>query len=97
MKSHLPSFSGKVLSVLCADEDSSQLIENPIFEVQGDRLFLIGTVPKGCSPDWLNGLSCAIAWDLVQSYVIFDSLEGYNMRREPTSPKRKKKKTKKNK
>jgi hypothetical protein len=78
MKSHLPSFAGKVLSVLCQYEDTSQLIADPKFDIQGDRLFLVGTVPKKSSQDnWMEGLPCAIAWATVQDYVIFDSIEDY--------------------
>ena len=96
MNSYLPSFSGKVLSVLSANEDTSQLIADPKFEIQGERLFLVGTVPQGSSPnDWMIGLSCAIAWDMVQDYVIFDSIEDYLTRFELTHSKHKRKKSKK--
>ncbi len=78
MKKQLPRLAGKVLSVLCAGEDTGQLISNPSFEEQGGRLFLVGTVPKDASRDnWMEGLPCAIAWDTVQDYVIFASMDDY--------------------
>jgi hypothetical protein len=78
MKKHLPQLAGKVLSVLCAGEDTGQLIYDPSFQEQGGRLFMIGTVPKEASRDnWMEGLPCAIAWDTVQDYVIFASMDDY--------------------
>jgi len=78
MKKHLPQFAGKVLSVLCAGEDTGQLIYDPSFEEQGGRLFMVGIVPKESSRDnWMEGLPCAIAWDTVQDYVIFASMDDY--------------------
>ena len=78
MKKHLPQLAGKVLSVLCVGEDTGQLIYDPTFEEQGGRLFMIGTVPKDSSRDnWMEGLQCAIAWDTVQGYVIFASIDDY--------------------
>ena len=78
MKYRLPEVAGKVLSVLCGGEDTGQLIFDPSFEEQGGRLFLIGTVPKEASRDnWMEGLACAIAWDAVQDYVIFASMDDY--------------------
>jgi hypothetical protein len=78
MKKHLPQFSGKVLSVLCAGEDTGQLIYDPAFQEQGGRLFIVGTVPKEASRDnWMEGLPCAIAWNTVQDYVVFASMDDY--------------------
>jgi hypothetical protein len=96
MKSYLPTFTGKILSVLSANEDTSQIIADAKLEIQGGRLFLVGTVPKGGSRvDWMLGLRSAIAWDMVQDYVVFDSLEDYQKRLKRTYPKGKKKKAKK--
>ena|ERR1035441_5131718 len=78
MKTQLPDFEGKVVSVVCKNEDTGQLIRSPKFEGQGGRLFLVGTVPEDASQDnWMEDLPCAIAWDTVQDYVIFDSMSDY--------------------
>ena len=78
IKKHLPQFAGKVLSVLCAGEDTGQLIRDPSFREQGGRLFWVGLVPEEASRDnWMEGLPCAIAWDAVQGYVVFDSMSDY--------------------
>jgi hypothetical protein len=82
MKTGLPNFKNKVLSVVCRGEDTGQLICNPSFEKQGHRLFIVGTVPKDASQDnWMEGLTCAIAWDTVQDsrlkiHYLLQSLQG---------------------
>ncbi len=93
MKDTKPNFNGKVLSVLCINEDTSQLISDPAFESQVGRVFLTGTVPKESSQDnWMEGLKVSIAWDTVQDYVIFESIDDYLTRLHSND---KKKKTKK--
>lgn len=85
MKRRLPQFAGKVLSVVCAGEDTGQLISNPAFEEQGERLFLVGVVPKDSSRDnWMEGLPCAVAWETVQDYVVFASMDDYLTRLHPS-------------
>ena len=67
-----------MVSVVCQNEDTGQLIRSPQFESQGGRLFLVGTVPEDASQDnWMEDLPCAIAWDTVQDYVVFDSMSDY--------------------
>ena len=78
MKAELPDFEGKVVSVVCTNEDTGQLIRSPEFKMQGGRLFMVGTVPEDASQDnWMENLPCAIAWDTVQDYVIFVSMADY--------------------
>src|ERR1044071_2359643 len=78
MKQNLPDFDGKVVSVVCKNEDTGQLIRSPRFQKQGGRLFIVGTVPEDASQDnWMEALPCAIAWDTVQDYVIFESMADY--------------------
>ena len=78
MKAKLPEFDGKVVSVVCANEDTGQLIRSPHFEDQCGRVFIVGTVPEDASQDnWMEDLPCAIAWDTVQDYVVFDSMDDY--------------------
>ena len=39
---------------------------------------MVGIVPKESSRDnWMEGLPCAIAWDTVQDYVNFASMDDY--------------------
>ena len=92
MKDQFPDFTGRVLSILCASEDTGQLIADPVFEKQAGRLFLVGIVPEQSSEDdWMRGLPCAVAWDTVQDYVVFESMSDYLKRLSPKKkPKRKK-------
>jgi hypothetical protein len=78
MKTKTPRFDGKVVSVVCENEDTGQLIFSPTFEYQGGRLFIVGTVPSESSHDnWMEGLTTAIAWDTVQDYVVFESMADF--------------------
>jgi hypothetical protein len=78
MKDTVPNFRGKFVSVSLAGEDCSHAIDRPRFEVQGGRLFLVGVIPRGGSTgDWSEGAVCAIAWDSVTDYLVFDSAKHY--------------------
>ncbi len=78
MKDTLPDFEDKILSVLCVGESTGQLISNPRFELQVGRVFLVGVVPEDDSRgNWMAGLQMSIAWDRVQDYVVFDSIDDY--------------------
>jgi hypothetical protein len=78
MKSKYPNFKGKMISILSEGEVTPSLIADTRFEIQAGRLFLVGIVPKGGSTgDWVAGLSCAVAWETVQEYIVFDSAEDY--------------------
>jgi len=95
MKTPNPDFTDKVVSVLCVNEDTSQLIFNPSFEEISNRVFLSGTVPKDSSEDnWMEGLQTSIAWETVQDFVVFDSMEDYLQRLHKTDKKKKAKKKK---
>jgi hypothetical protein len=77
----LPDFSGKVLYVGIAGGDDSAPIANAKWETIGEKLFLVGVVPKkGSGSDWVEGIECAIAWNSVTDYLLFDSPEEYQRR-----------------
>jgi hypothetical protein len=74
----LPDFTKKVVSVSIPGEEDARCLEHPRWEEQGGRLFLVGTVPHGCSTnDWCGGIAGAVAWGAVTDYMIFDSVEQY--------------------
>jgi len=76
---NVPDFTGKVLSINLIDDDCSNDVIFPHFEMQGERLFLVGTVPEGASESkWTDGATVAIAWERVTDYFVFDSLAHYN-------------------
>lgn len=69
-------FSGKVVSFGSANDTLA--IKDICFENQNGRLFVVGVVPKGAtSNDWAVGRPCAIAWEAVTDYMIFDSEDQY--------------------
>jgi len=77
MKNTTPDFKGKVLSVVL-EGSWTRGIQDPHFELQCGRLFLVGTSPKeGSTKDWITGLPYAVAWDSVMDYAVFDSLDEY--------------------
>jgi hypothetical protein len=78
MKIKHPNFTGKFVSLSVTGDDYSLTMDCPRFELQGGRWFLIGIVPKGVSNgDWSEGALRAVAWDQVNYYLIFDSLNDY--------------------
>lgn len=70
------SFDGKVVSFGTANENLA--IKDIKFEYQNGKLFVIGVVPANATTnDWAKGIRCAIAWDSITEYMIFDSEEQY--------------------
>ena len=76
MKNTLPDFAGKCVSISLEDvDDSSYDLYDPHFEMQGGRLFIVGTVPHDATrSNWSEGCLSAVAWDRVTDYVVLDSL-----------------------
>jgi len=75
MKNTLPDFSGKCVSMSLEGDDTSYDLFDPHFEMQGGRLFIVGTVPHDATrSNWCEGCLSAVAWDHVTDYVVLDSL-----------------------
>lgn len=75
----VPDLAGKVVSISTMDDDNSHDLADPRFEMQGGRLFVVGSTPEGASDSsWNTGAACAVAWDRVTDYFVFDSLERYS-------------------
>ena len=80
-KLKLPDFTNKCVSVSLANQDYGRIVANPHWEMQGDRLILVGTVPPdACDANWCAGLTAALAWDQASEYVVFNSVEHYRKR-----------------
>ena len=89
----LPNFQGKVVAVYIKDNDNPAILENPTFENQGGRLFLVGRYTYE-EWFWVHNLPCGVAWDQVECYFVFDSVDDYLARmnrKRPTKGKKKKK------
>jgi hypothetical protein len=73
-----PDFTGRFVSFSIIGDDHTYAIDRPRFELQGDRWFVVGTVPHGGSNgDWSEGATSAVAWDQVNTYLVFDSVKHY--------------------
>jgi hypothetical protein len=80
----LPDFTGKILLVYLDGANAtpnavSHLISNPTFKMQGDRLFLVGTIATADKQGW-EGVKTGIAWDSIEKYVVLESLEDFQRR-----------------
>ena len=76
----LPDFSGKVVILYLSNSTDERgiVLQDPVFQIQGDRLFLLGRIAEGTSPnDWVAGVYSGVAWECVDQYLVFDSLEDY--------------------
>jgi len=92
---NMPDFSGKCLSITLVDDDSNYDLFDPHFEVQGERLFLIGTVPVGATfSDWAADCIGAVAWERVAEYYVFESLQAWKEGTKKSKEDNKKKKKK---
>ena len=91
-----PDFSGKCISMSLIDDSTNHDLVDPHFEVQGGRLFIIGTVPKGATfSDWDAGCISGVAWDRVSGYSLFDSLKHFSSAIKKSESLNKKKRKKK--
>jgi hypothetical protein len=57
------------------------LLEKCRVEMQVDRTFLVGKWLRSDATAWNAGLTVAIAFRSVSDYLIYDSLEEYQVRR----------------
>ena len=77
-KDSLPDFSGKCISIRARGSRYSHDLYDPIFEYQGGKLFIIGTIPEGASESgWDNNQTSALDWQNVVKYTLFESKEAY--------------------
>ena len=80
MQNALPKLSGKIVVLYLVNRSLEHVavLEDPHFENLGGRLFIVGVVPDGTSPnDWAAGVTSTVAWDRVEEYLVFDTLEQY--------------------
>src|SRR5687767_4972081 len=79
---NLPDFNGKVVTFYCVNEppEGAVALISPTFDTQGGRLFVLGKIAPDQPGHWDDGLQSAVAWDQVNNYVVFDSLEDFRTR-----------------
>jgi hypothetical protein len=80
----LPDFKGKIVVLYLSNPSrpiqDGIVLEFPEFSQVDNRLFITGRIPEFGGDDWISRLQTGIAWDMVQSYLIFDSREDYLQR-----------------
>lgn len=71
-------FSDKILFIYKSNSENDIALESPQLLLLGGRYFLVGRVPDGgSSNDWLAGLTSYVAWDEIEEFIVFDSLEDF--------------------
>jgi hypothetical protein len=77
----LPDFTGQVVVLYVTNAarpiQDGVVVEYAEFKSMCDRLFITGRVPEIGNDAWVSNLQTAIAWESVQSYLIFRSREDY--------------------
>ena len=83
MNSLLPDIGEKILHVRYTrgTKHLEILLEKCHLEVQEGRAFLVGTWLRSDETSWNAGLNVAVAWDCVSDYLIYNSLDEYQVRR----------------
>ena len=77
MNNNFPDCKNKIVVFGTSDSHYNSLsILSPKLEEQGGRLFIVGTIPK-YDGGYGEEKSCAIAWDIIINYIIFDNKEEY--------------------
>jgi hypothetical protein len=75
-----PNFRNRLVALALSDDPETPftILEQTRFELQGGRVFLTGIVPEGVHEDnWCAGVACAVAWEAVLEYYLFDSVDDY--------------------
>jgi len=75
-----PDIAHKVILIYLSGrpDEHNAVLQNAHFENQGGRIFVVGEFAEGTTAnDWASGISTAIAWDQVEQYLVFESLEDY--------------------
>ncbi len=77
---YFPDLSEKIVLIYLGSRTSEEsvVLEDVAFQIQGDKIFMVGRIAEGTTPnDWASGVSTAIAWDRIEQYLVFDSLQEY--------------------
>ena len=85
MNYNFPDCQNKVVLFATNDSHYTNLsILSPKLEEQGNRLFVVGTIPK-YDGGYGEEKPCALAWDTVINYIIFDTEEEFLRESKKTS------------
>jgi hypothetical protein len=75
-----PEFGDKLVTIyVTGGGGACNHLQHVTFEVQGGRLFIVGRIPESWGEyNWARGKTAAIAWDCVDRYILFDSIDEYH-------------------
>ncbi|HUR42182.1 MAG TPA: hypothetical protein VM240_13540 [Verrucomicrobiae bacterium] len=80
-RTDLPNFETGVLSLWMRGSQSTVRMVGPRWETIGGRLYLVGTWAENLERvDALAGCDNAVAWDQVDEFLIFKSIDEYERR-----------------
>ena len=72
------SFENKIVSF--STENDTLAMLDPSFKTIQKKLFVVGIVPSNATTnDWAKGKICAISWDYITDFIIFDSEKEYKI------------------
>ena len=75
-----PEFENKIILLYLFNrpDDHNVVLQNASLENQADRMFIVGVFAEGATAnDWATGVRTAVAWDSVEQYLVFDTIENY--------------------
>ena len=82
-KENLPDFDGKLLVLYVSGAppsfENGTFLEFASFTAYGGRLFVVGRMPS-MRGEWFANIQSGVAWDSVNHYLVFDSVEDYHDR-----------------
>jgi len=78
MKNKIENMLNNKIISLSTSADDSMTMKDVSFDLIHNRLFIVGQISNGSTTnDWALGRPCAIAWDSVIDFMIFDTESQY--------------------
>ena len=77
---HYPDFKNKIILLYLFNrpDDHNVVLQDASLENQAGRMFIVGEFAEGTTAnDWAAGVRTAVAWDSVEQYLVFDTIENY--------------------
>lgn len=59
-------------------DEHNVVLQDATLENQAGKMFIVGVFAEGTTAnDWAAGVRTAVAWDSVEQYLIFDTIDNY--------------------
>lgn len=75
-----PDFDDKIVLFYLTgrSDDQTVVLAQASFANLGGRIYVVGEIADGTTAnDWAAGIQTGVAWDQVEQYFVFDSLDHY--------------------